>query len=932
MALVFYVGMLAGTREDTTGADKELKALLKIRQLSDTKSNISNLFDKLKAFEQKQDTVEKMPKEDRDGKAAEVKQPPVKKQPEQPAAKIQEQQKDPEEKKPQKLFPDSSLFLKWGEDLSEDDQREAQALFVKYGYNVFLSDRLPIDRPLPDTRDKRCLKKIYPKDLPSVGVVLIYLNEALSVVKRAIRSLIDRTPKNLLKEIILVDDNSSHDDLKEDLDAYVKMIEKQNPNILITRVRHSEQRGLAAARVSGWRAATADVVAILDVHIEVHEMWAEPLLTQIKGDRTVVTSPVFDKVNFDDLTVTEYRPASHAFDWALWCMYEGFSEDYYKLQDGSLPGKSPSVMGILVADRKYLGEIGVLDEGMTVYGGENVELGIRVWTCGGSIEVVPCSKIAHIERAHKPYMLDLSGPMKRNALRVAEIWMDEYKHNINLAWNLPFELKNVAANMCLDQGPVPGHTPIAYGCHYYAPQFTYYRSNGELYIGGIKSHRYNDNRCICDVGKKDTQPGLYFCKEAVKNGMGIHWDFIQTTSSSVCRVPRESSSFIAATDVLPADMLPAELPSERVARLHLQRCRDREAERRGRVFSHSTRTIGVDKEALDLQVKEKEQQEEAAREEQRAHDADVLRHSKAALLLHSREVKERRAMEKATEDHRRLHRQPRCQREFEPEDPPCLAGEDPAGESRRQRQKEQLREWLLQQQRERAAESRQRKLEEHRDDQSNADMRDKAVQLQGIEMEQRKAATIAMKDYNLAMIEEKRCQRGDPTAPGNHPLTAGGAEPSPPVEGGPGGSRPSSERSAPLESLQQICQFHTYQMEEKKRSELEQKRDEEQHDRVRLASSRTALLMERQQARVNQQLRRQMDSSNAALADAHKQQSVASFSRFMHARHIQAHVQEQRLTLVSFIGNRTFREEASTTASSPNSTPAADDEENARRT
>lgn len=35
-------------------------------------------------------------------------------------------------------------------------------------------------------------------------------------------------------------------------------------------------------------------------------------------------------------------------------------------------------MGILVAERKFLGEIGLLDEGMKVYGGENVELGIRV--------------------------------------------------------------------------------------------------------------------------------------------------------------------------------------------------------------------------------------------------------------------------------------------------------------------------------------------------------------------------------------------------------------------------------------------------------------------------------------------------------------------------------------------------------------------------
>lgn len=35
-------------------------------------------------------------------------------------------------------------------------------------------------------------------------------------------------------------------------------------------------------------------------------------------------------------------------------------------------------MGILVADRIFLGEIGGLDKGMEIYGGENVELGIRV--------------------------------------------------------------------------------------------------------------------------------------------------------------------------------------------------------------------------------------------------------------------------------------------------------------------------------------------------------------------------------------------------------------------------------------------------------------------------------------------------------------------------------------------------------------------------
>lgn len=91
-------------------------------------------------------------------KAAEVVQPPVQKLPEQkeePQAKIKEKQEAPVKKKSNKLFPDSPLFKEWGGNLSEDEQREAQSLFDKYGYNVFLSDRLPLDRAIADTRDKR---------------------------------------------------------------------------------------------------------------------------------------------------------------------------------------------------------------------------------------------------------------------------------------------------------------------------------------------------------------------------------------------------------------------------------------------------------------------------------------------------------------------------------------------------------------------------------------------------------------------------------------------------------------------------------------------------------------------------------------------------------------------------------------------------------
>lgn len=50
-----------------------------------------------------------------------------------------------------------------------------------------------------------------------------------------------------------------------------------------------------------------------------------------------------------------------------------------------------------------------------------------MWSCGGSMEVVPCSRVAHLDHHHPPYQFPDQELLQRNKIRIADTWMDAYR-------------------------------------------------------------------------------------------------------------------------------------------------------------------------------------------------------------------------------------------------------------------------------------------------------------------------------------------------------------------------------------------------------------------------------------------------------------------------------------------------------------------------
>lgn len=310
---------------------------------------------------------------------------------------------------------------------------EGERLFA---FNMLASNRVGLLRSLPDTRNPKCkhyteidndvsnssLVHRNEKQSSKASIIICYYNEAPSTLLRTIYSVLKRSPIDLIEEIIIVDDYS---EIPYHIDRMLSYVNFP----LLKMIRTKKREGLIRARLVGAQQATGKILIFLDSHVEANVGWLEPLLEMVESNNMTIACPMIDLINPETMIYSSSPMVKGGLDWRLQFKWDSVPSHKLKTYDDFVkPIEAPTMAGGLFAiDKEFFYSIGSYDAGMDLWGGENVELALRTWMCGGQVLILPCSRLGHIFRKRRPYGPDPGKPdsLLYNLHRTARVWLDE---------------------------------------------------------------------------------------------------------------------------------------------------------------------------------------------------------------------------------------------------------------------------------------------------------------------------------------------------------------------------------------------------------------------------------------------------------------------------------------------------------------------------
>jgi polypeptide N-acetylgalactosaminyltransferase len=237
----------------------------------------------------------------------------------------------------------------------------------------------------------------------------------------------------LVGELIVIDDGSTLDYVIDDARKYFRSIAKatlirHDPSSTQQGNNNGERLGTANARLAGAMRAKGTVLVFLSPTVICSRGWLEPLVEAVDQHPDSIVAPHFDRIR--DPISLEYQLTS---DWvvgrASWDLAIRMREvppasatggDPKEDETNAKQPKAPQYIRTSAArgdafavQRQFYFDVGGYDPHLAIDAvnggaGEQIELSIRTWMCGGVIITATCSRVG---------VLNLHDPVKVSRMR-----------------------------------------------------------------------------------------------------------------------------------------------------------------------------------------------------------------------------------------------------------------------------------------------------------------------------------------------------------------------------------------------------------------------------------------------------------------------------------------------------------------------------------